>query len=404
MHIAGIIAEYNPFHNGHLLLTQAARRAGAEAVVAVMGGNWLQRGGPALFPKEVRARAALLSGVDLVVELPLPYAAATAERFARGGVALLLGLGCVELLAFGSEHGEIAPLERCAAALADPRLDGEIKGFLSRGLPYAAARQRGVAALFGEETAAPLSRPNDILGVQYLRELARLGGGLRPFTIPRQGAGHHDAGPCPGGEERIPTASASWLRGRLLAGGWEDAAPCLPEGSRRVIREAWEQGRWADPARLELPLLAALRRMGREDLARLPDVSEGLENRLATAVKESAGLEQLLDRAVTKRYPRARLRRVLLSAFLGVPPEMSAAPPPYLRVLGMGPRGAEVLARAKRTATLPLSHSLARLERTGDRAAAFAALESRSTDLYNLLYPVPRPCGTDYETPLIRIK
>ena len=93
MRIAGIIAEYNPFHNGHLLLTQAARRAGAEAVVAVMGGNWLQRGGPALFPKEVRARAALLSGVDLVVELPLPYAAATAERFARGGVALLLGLG-----------------------------------------------------------------------------------------------------------------------------------------------------------------------------------------------------------------------------------------------------------------------------------------------------------------------
>lgn len=404
MRITGIIAEYNPFHNGHHLLAQSARRAGADAVVAVMGGNWLQRGEPALFPKEVRARAALLSGVDLVLELPLSYAVAAAERFARGGVSLLLGLGCVDTLAFGSECGDLPALERCATALADPRLDGEIRRRLAQGFPYAAARQQGVAALFGEETAAPLSRPNDILAVQYLRELARLGGGLRSFTIPRQGAGHHSAAPCPGADGAPPTASASWIRGRLLAGEWEQAAPCLPAGSREVLKGALTQGHWADPARLELPLLAVLRRIGPDDFARLPDLSEGLEHRLAEAVRCSATLAELLDRAVTKRYPRARLRRILLAAYLGIPPDLGAAPPPYLRVLGMSPRGAQVLARAKGTASLPLSHSLARLERTGDRAAAFAALESRATDLYGLLCTARRPCGTDYQNPLVRVE
>jgi len=398
MQVAGIIAEYNPFHTGHQLLTQAVRRAGADAVVAVMGGNWLQRGGPALFPKEIRARAALRSGVDLVLELPVPCATATAERFARGGVSLLLALGCVDVLAFGSECGRLEPLERCAAALADPRLDGEIRRRLGEGLPYAAARQQGVEALFGPETAGPLSRPNDTLAVQYLRELARLGGNLAPFPFPRQGAGHHSRRPGPG----EGTASASWLRERLLAGDWEDAAPYLPPESRDIFAEAMETGRWAEPSRLELPMLAVLRRMEEKDFARLPDVSEGLEHRLAAAVKTAATLPQLLERAGTKRYPQARLRRVLAAAYLGIPKEMAGAPPPYLRVLGMTPRGGSVLSRAKKTAALPLSHSLARLERAGGSAAAFARLESRAADLYGLLYRDPAPCGTDYRLPLIR--
>lgn len=404
MRVAGIIAEYNPFHNGHRLLVRAVRRAGADAVVAVMGGNWLQRGEPALFPKEVRTGAALRSGVDLVLELPLPYAAATAERFAWGGVGLLLALGCVDTLAFGSESGCLAPLERCAAALGDSRLDGEIRRRLGEGVPYAAARQQGVRALFGPEAAEPLSRPNDTLAVQYLRELAGLGGGLTPFTIPRQGAGHNSDRPGPAGEGgEPPTASASWLRQRLLAGSWEEAAPYLPAETREVLESAIKQGSRADPARLELPMLAVLRRMKEPDFAALPDVSEGLERRLAAAVKASATLPQLLEKAGTKRYPNARIRRILLAAYLGIPKEAAHTPPPYLRVLGMTPRGAEVLAKAKKTAALPLSGSLARLERTGGTAAAFAALESRSTDLYGLLLRQAAPCGGDYRNPVVRV-
>lgn len=404
MTVAGIIAEYNPFHTGHGMLVDAVRRAGADAVVAAMGGNWLQRGEPALFPKEVRARAALQSGVDLILELPLPYAAATAERFASGGVGLLLALGCVDILAFGSESGQLGPLQECAAALADPRLDEEIRRRMSEGLSYAAARQQGVETLLGPDAAALLSRPNDTLAVQYLWELARSGKPgkrLRPFTIPRQGAGHDSDGPS-SGEGEPATASAAWLRQRLLEGDRDAVLPYLPAGSLQAVFSAMDAGQWADPALLELPLLSTLRRMDAANFADLPDVSEGLEHRLAAAVRSSASLGELLDEAVTKRYPRSRLRRVLLSAYLGIPKNASFIPPLYLRVLGMTAKGEKILTRAKRTAALPISHSLARLAKTGETAAAMAALESRATDLYSLLLQERRPCGTDYQSPPVR--
>lgn len=409
MRIAGIIAEYDPFHNGHSLLVQAVRWEGADAVVAVMGGNWLQRGGPALFPKEVRAKAAIQAGIDLVLELPLPYAAATAERFAWGGVSLLLALGCVDILAFGSECGELGRLEECAAALSDPRLDAEIRRRLGEGASYAVARQQGIGALLGPEAAALLSRPNDTLAVQYLRELAILAAPEnrpRPFTILRQGADHDSLDPCPGEEgtvvSGVPTASASWLRERLRKGDREEVSSYLPTGSREVIFGAMETGQWADPALLELPMLAVLRRMEEKDFAVLPDLSEGLEHRLAAAVKTARTLPQLMDQVVTKRYPRSRIRRVLLSAYLGIPKEAAHTPPPYLRVLGMTPQGEKVLAKAKKTATLPISHSLAKLEKTGETAEKIAAMESRSTDLYGLLLRERRPCGTDYKNPVAR--
>ena len=394
MTVTAIIAEYNPFHNGHQRLARAAREAGGEGsgVVAVLSGNWLQRGEPALLPKGERVQAALLSGVDLVVELPLPYAAATAERFAYGGVALAEALGCVDRLAFGCEAGELLPLEQCAAALLDPGVDAAIREGLGEGLSYAAARQRAVAACLGEEAAAPLSRPNDTLAVQYLYELKRRGSAIRPLPVLRQGAGHHSAA----ADEVTSTASASWIRGRFLAGEEEVLRPYLPPASWEGLEAARKAGRWADPARLELPLLAALRRMAPQDYAALPDLSEGLEHRLQAAVREGTSLQEVLERAGTRRYPQARVRRILLAAYLGIPKETSRQPPPYLRVLGMNKTGIRILAKAKKTASLPIFHSLARLERQGGRAGELARLEARSTDLYGLLYEKPVPCGTDY--------
>ena len=403
MKIAGIIAEYNPFHNGHLLQIEATRAAGAGAIVAVMGGNWLQRGAPALCRKQARARAALLSGADLVLELPLPYAAATAERFAFGGVEALAGLGCVDLLSFGSEAGDLSLLSACAAALEDPRLDREIRARLKKGLPYAAARQQGVEALFGPETAEPFSHPNNILAIQYLRELRRLGMPMEPFTVERRGAGH-GAGPLPAGEGADrPTASASWLRGQLEAGRGEAARPYLPAAAWEVVSRELSQGLGADPARLELPLLAALRRMSAADFAALPDVSEGLEHRLFSAARSATSVYQLLERVKTKRYTHARLRRILMAAYLGIPADLAFRRPPYLRVLGMTGTGEKILRLAGSRATLPLSPSLARLERLGGEAARFAALESRAADLYALLCPHILPCGTEYTESIIKV-
>lgn len=399
MTVTAIIAEYDPFHNGHQLLARAARQNGGEdsGVVAILSGNWVQRGEPALLPKGERTRAALLSGVDLVVELPLAYAMATAERFSYGGVALAESLGCVDFLAFGSESGALPPLERCAAALLDPAVDAALREGLKEGLSYAAARQQAVARRLGEEAAVPLSRPNDILAVQYLWELRRRGSAIRPFTIPRRGAGHH----APHGNRETATASASWLRERFLAGDREAVLPYLPPASREALERAAETGRWADPARLELPLLAALRRMEPRDFAALPDLSEGLERRLWAAAGRGTSLEEVLELTVTKRYPRARIRRLLAAACLGIPKDAGRQPPPYLRVLGMNQTGAKILAKAKKTAALPVSHSLARLERLGGRAGETARLEARAADLYTLLFQKPAPRGTDYTNGII---
>lgn len=405
MKITGVIAEYNPFHYGHAHQLREARKQGATHIVAVMGGDFLQRGAPALADKRVRARAALSCGADLVLELPLPYACATAERFAFGGVAVLQGLGCVDALSFGSESGDLEALARTAALLDDPRLPLALAPLLDQGMTFAAARQRAVEELGGREAAALLGRPNDILAVEYLRQLERLGCSIRPETVLRQGAGHDAQTLAPLEWEGRPVrvASAAALRRQAEAGDWQGMALSMPRESWELFREAARQGKQANPARLELPLLARLRAMSLEEIRRLPDLSEGLEHRILAAVKAGTSLEGVLAGVKTKRYPRARLQRILLSAWLGLEEGMNGEPPPYLRVLGMNPRGEEILSRAKRRARLPVSASLARLEETGPRAARFARLEARSVDLYQLLTPSVGPCGTDYTAGLVKV-
>ena len=156
MVVAGIVAEYNPFHNGHAYLIEATRAAGATHIVAVMSGDFIQRGGPACAPKAVRANAAVACGADLVVELPLPYAMATAERFAFGAIGVLDGLGCVGVLSFGSETGDLGLLTRAAEAVLSPCCDELTKHLLAEGVTYARARQRAVETLYGEAVAEVL--------------------------------------------------------------------------------------------------------------------------------------------------------------------------------------------------------------------------------------------------------
>ena len=187
--VAGIVAEYNPFHNGHAHLIEAARAAGATHIVAVMSGSFVQRGGPACAPKTVRANAAVACGADLVLELPLPYAMATAERFAAGAVGILGGLGCVDVLAFGSECGDIDLLAKAAGAVLAPYCGEYTKNLLDTGVTYARARQKAVEELYGPEVAEVLSSPNNTLAVEYLKQISLQELRIAPFTIPRAGAG-----------------------------------------------------------------------------------------------------------------------------------------------------------------------------------------------------------------------
>lgn len=400
MKIAGIIAEYNPFHNGHAHHIERVRAQDGDCrathVVVVMSGDFVQRGEPALLPRAARVRAALACGADLVLELPLPWALASAEGFARGAVATLDALGCVETLSFGSECGALAPLLRVADVMESERFAGLLHYHLDMGLSYAAAQQKAVAALAGAKTAALLDHPNNTLGLNYIRALRRLGSPIAPHTIPRFGAGHDDDVPL--GD----VASASFIRTLVQAGRLLNAAPYLPPLSRDILAAETQAGRCpSQSSRVERALLARLRTMERADFAALPGISEGLENRLYKAARQADTVEAFLDQVKTKRYPLTRLQRLLWAAFLGLPAAYEQETPPYIRVLGANVRGTEILQAAK-AASLPLLTRASQLERLTGRAQALFALESRGADLYALTLPSPPPCGAAYTTGLIR--
>ena len=233
MQVAGIITEYNPLHSGHVHLMEEVRRLlGPEtAVVCVMSGNFVQRGDFAIVGKHARARAAVESGMDLVLELPLPWAVASAERFADGGVQVLLGTGLVSHIAFGSECGDADALERAAKALLSPELGGFVRRELTRGDSYAAARQRALRAMLPTEDAALLESPNNILGVEYCKALLRRDSAIRPLTVRRRGTGYH------GTELEGGVASATMVRSLLRNGERERALDLMAPDMKTAYLE-----------------------------------------------------------------------------------------------------------------------------------------------------------------------
>lgn len=232
MKVAGIVAEYNPFHNGHAHQIERTRAAdngcGATHVVAVMSGHFVQRGEPALLPKADRVKAALRGGVDLVLELPVPWCLSSAEGFAFGAVSLLDALGCVDVLSFGSECGDLQALEQAADVLASPRFADLLAYHLEGGLPFPEARQKAAAELRGG-VAALFESPNNTLGIEYIKALRRLTSGMAPFTVRRFGAGH---------DARLPAgdmASATFLRSLIEADRLLNATAYMPEIGRAHV-------------------------------------------------------------------------------------------------------------------------------------------------------------------------
>lgn len=386
MKIAGVVAEFNPFHKGHAALLAAARQNGATHIVAVMSGNFVQRGDFAVTDKRVRAHAALFGGADLVVGLPVAYATSTAQRFAQGAVSLLAACGCVSMLCFGSEAGDASALRELLAALEGEAVRERMRSHLAQGLTFAKARQLAVAALHGTTLATHLASPNNILALEYLHAAQRLGWSPEFFTLRRTGAAH-DA-PAPG----CGYASASYLRARAL--DFDTLARYIPAPSLAVLRQAAADSLYpADSEKLAYAVLARLRMLEPAQLLHLPDLSEGLENRLYEAIRRAAGLADVYAYLKSKRYTLARIRRLVLHAFLGVTARDCETPPPYLHVLGFNARGKEALAEISRNALLPVGAQLVRLRGQSPACGRTVELECRTTDLYTLALPRPRPCG-----------
>jgi predicted nucleotidyltransferase len=395
MLVAGIISEYNPFHLGHEALVARTRLSGATHTVAVMSGNFVQRGEPAMLSKWARTKQALLNGVDLVIELPLPWALSGAEKFAFGGVALLDAIGA-DVLSFGSESGNTEELWEAAEALACPALGEAIRLELKSGCTFAQARQAAVHTLFGDKMSLLLRQPNNILGIEYLKSLNRLQTNIKPFTIKRVGAAHDEIT----SKEKI--ASASQIRSIIANNG--DFIALMPKAAAEIARQELLSGN--APASIktaERAVFAKLRTMTLTEISALPDISEGLENRIFSAVRKAENLEQLYSMIKSKRYTHARIRRIVLSAFLGLNSTMSDGIPPYLRVLGFNKQGTEILHKMKANAKLPVVTKSSDILFLDKQAKKTIELEYRSTDLFTLCTPQIGPCGLDMTTGIISV-
>lgn len=397
MTVAVIAAEYNPFHNGHAYQIAETKAAGATHIVAVMSGNFTQRGTPAAIEKRARVRSALAGGVDLVIELPLPYAMATAQRFAFGVASIAEGMGCVDVLSFGSESGYLSILQAAAKAVDNPAVCERMNELLSTGITFARARQNAVSELCGDEVAETLGTPNDLLAVEYIRQLGLLGSKIAPFAVKRAGVMHDEK------TSRGEIASASFLRALMHSGGAGALSGFMPAASLEEVKRAVSEGLAPfDSAKLETMMLGVLRRITPAELWRLPDISEGIENRVYAAIRQACTVEEVYSFAKSKRYTAARIRRLVMSAFLGLEDRLGEQPPPYIRVLGFNARGRQVLAAMKGTAKLPVSDSIAFLRKVNDRCAEMVDMEARATDLYMLGLPTIRPCGFDFTADSVR--
>lgn len=396
--IGAIVAEYNPFHNGHAYHIAKTRAAGATHIVAVMSGNFTQRGTPAVAEKHVRAEAAILGGADLVVELPLPYAMATAQRFAYGAVGVACAMGCVDMMSFGSESGFLSLISAAAQAVDSPDVSERMPYYLKQGLTFAKARQLAVSELHGDEIADRLGTPNDALAIEYVRNLRLYKTKITPFAITRHGAGHDSDDVCK------EIASASYLRGLIRSGGVQAVEHLMPQSSYEAFCRGASNGHLPfDEKVMRMVVFSHLRKMTPERLSLLPDISEGLENRIHTAIRGADSLAQVYSLAKSKRYTLARIRRIVMSAFLELEGDLCRQSVPYIRVLGFNRKGREILSKMRGTATVPVSDSLAYLGKQGGNAGRFAEKEAFSTDLFRLGLPMILPCGYDYNVDSIRL-
>jgi len=340
MKLCGIIAEYNPFHNGHEYHINLAKK-NHDAVIIVMSGSFVQRGETAITDKWSRAECAIRSGADLVLELPVVYALNTAERFAFGGVSVLNSLGCVNTLSFGSECGSDKALISAAKTLINETASQSetINRLMKQGIPYAAARSE---AFKNKIPAEILSNPNNILGVEYIKQLILSKSKIKPQTHLRQGSGYNST------ELSESFASASAIRKNIHTP--EKISEYIPNYAKEILSSSCIYS----TEMLDTAAVYFLRTTKPEIIASTLEASEGIENRIIDSAKKHSTIDEISDAVCTKRYTRTRIRRIILSSMLGITAEMCKIKPDYIRVLGIGKKGREILAHVKKNTDIDI--------------------------------------------------
>lgn len=350
--ITGIICEFNPFHQGHKYLIENARKH-ADAVVCVMSGNFVQRGEFAVYDKFSRTKAPLENGADLIIELPSVYSLMSAKGFARYAGQILKGCGVVDSITFGAECEDPKELKQAADKIKE--CDELIKEKLKDGMSYPAARKAVI-------NNPVLDTPNNILAIEYISEID-----LPFYPVKRIGKGHDS-------DDEIYSASQ--------------------------IRKNLDENQISSLKNCEKAVLAKLRTMTQDDFLKIDDVGEGLENRIVQAVRSSTSLEEIYDKVKTKRYTHSRIRRIILKSYLGIT-NYYTRDVPYIRILGFNERGREILNNISKNSSLPVISRYADIKNLSTFGRELFELECRCTDLYNLGYKTPLPCGTEQRSKVV---
>lgn len=380
MKAAGIVVEYNPFHNGHLFHAQQTKKqAGADVLIAVMSGQFLQRGEPAFADKWTRTKMALASGVDLVIELPYVYATAQASEFAKGSIALLDAIGC-DSFCFGSEEGEIRAFLKSHQLLDSNRelYEQRIHDAVQTGISYPKALNNAYHSLIGDEEGfVDLAKPNNILGFHYIEAAHKLQSPITPLTIQRKGANYHD--PI---ETGTAIASATGIREAFFQeGSLQKLAGYMPAASLAALSEFFDEhggfGSWDS----FYPLLRfTILKDGPGRLAEYAEVTEGIENLIFSAAKEATTFEAFIGLVKSKRYTRTRIQRMLTHIYTGFTWQQLRGfkQPGYLRLLGMTESGRSYLNQEKKNIRLPI------ISRTAELADPMGKLDVHASQLYML--------------------
>lgn len=403
--VLGIIAEYNPFHNGHLYhLNESKRQANAEFSVCIMSGNFTQRGNTAIVDKWSRTRMALESGVDLVIELPLIYSISSAENFAYGSVSILNKLGIIDNISFGSEAGDVSILNAFAEILCDEPKEyvSLLNHELAKGVSFAKAREKAILMYLSDirKYANVLSNPNNILGIEYLKVLKKIKSPIKPITIKRNSVEHNSSAIING------IASSSTIR--KLIQNPNKLSQAVPEATFSILEDKLKHGQIVRSlACFEKEILYKLRTMTIQEIANLPDVSEGLENAIKSAANSCNTVADLITLVKSKRYAQTRIQRILLYALLDITKqdmEASQKITPYIRVLGINNNGKRILSEIANSRLNIITSPKKFLDENNNKVLKNMLLKDiNATNIYTLGYEYDSNSNLDYTTPIVSI-
>lgn len=379
MKIVGLIAEYNPFHSGHQYHMEKAREiTGADAVIVVMSGNFVQRGAPAIMPKHIRAKAALKSGVSLIIELPVCYATGSAEYFAYGAILLLEKLGCVDSVCFGSECGDIEVLQDLAQIIHDEpeEYKGFLNDYLKQGNSFPLARQKAMKDFLKSDAAdSVLGEPNNILGIEYLKALYRLNSKIKPYTIKRVSSHYHDEIL----QEHYSSASA--IRKVMREQNEFDWNGQVPDCCVSLYKENYQLRYPVSANDFSILLKYKLLQESKESLTEYLDVSKDLANRILNKLNQFISFEQFCELLKTKETTYSRISRALIHVLLDITAaDMSDIA--YAHVLGFKVGDSDILSQIKKHASIPLVTKLTTVENLSVSAKKMLAQDVYAANLY----------------------